>query len=274
MVAEGDDRKRKWWCAVGSILLCVISPLVRGAQVGPPTLTSWQLETAADQREYDARVFASVDYLNPDLEYSDKKLEVKGQHFLAWNEVQKNLTVRVREGASAVIQFPQPISPREEDAAYIHNRSAQLAPDLTFATREPQAGLSDFQRNLTSGCFECLRYVCDFAKSYVRRYSRYCCIKVVQDQYRQEVGCFRRNGRDVGTCQEHKRDWNECADIIMAGPCNGCEVAGWNTTESVRVDRHHGEIRYDDLNGVHAHTYNLSDPRKQRGVAIASDTIA
>ena len=265
---------------VGAVALCLLSSVARGAQVGAPAATTWRLDTPLKQREYDARIFPSVDYLNPDLEYSDKKLETKGQHFIEWNERQENITVHGAVGEESVIHSIQPTGPGEEDAAYVHNRTAQLAENLTFASRVPRTQDSDFQRNVSASCFECIRYVCENAKSYIRRYSRYCCLKAVQDQFRQEVGCFRRmhsdrSGRNQEVCHRHKADWNECVDVVLAGPCSACSAPGFNATDVVRVDTHHGVIKYDHLpNGVHAHTYNQSDARTQRGVGIGSDVIA
>lgn len=285
MVGSPTSRQRRGGalsCAVyvGAVALCLLSSVASGAQVGAPAATTWTLDTTIKQREYDARTFASVDYLNPDLEYSDKKLEIKGQHFIEWNERQENVTVLGVVGEESVIHSIQPTGPGEEDAAYVHNRSAQLAANLKFASRVPRTEDSDFQRKMSKMCFGCLRYACENAKSYIRRYSRYCCLKVVQDQFRQEVGCFRRkrsdrSGRNTEVCYRHKADWNECVDVVMAGPCSGCDAPGFSTTDAVRVDTHHGVIKYDHLpNGVHAHTYTQGDARIQRGVGIGSDVIA
>lgn len=264
-----------WWS--GLALLCGVG---RAAQRGAPLETGWETDSVAEQREFDARTFASVDYLNPDLEYSDKKLEIKGQQFLTWNELEENITVIGGDGRDAVRHNIQPDDVPAAASAYDHDRTAQLAENLTFTTRVPRTAESDFQRPLSTPCFDCMRYVCENAVSYIRRYSRYCCLKVVQDQYRQEVGCFRRrhadkSGRNMQLCHKHKADWNECVDVVMSSPCLGCATnSSWNTTSSVRRDTHHGRITYDHLpNKVHAHTYVVGDGRVQRGVGIASNVI-
>lgn len=173
-----------WWS--GLALLCGVG---RAAQRGAPLETGWETDSVAEQREFDARTFASVDYLNPDLEYSDKKLEIKGQQFLTWNELEENITVIGGDGRDAVRHNIQPDDVPAAASAYDHDRTAQLAENLTFTTRVPRTAESDFQRPLSTPCFDCMRYVCEHAVSYIRRYSRYCCLKVVQDQYRQEVEC-------------------------------------------------------------------------------------